>query len=180
MGANDKNKKNKKKSKKKEKIENEEEINESSQPYIFIESKQPFNDNEQDEESVNRFKYQKVVSCSNSFVVLDADANLHSFGNNEFGALGLGKDISESLKPQMISSGNESKTKIRSISSYVNGCLAMDSESNIWFWGKQFNQRDDEIHFDAIYEPTNITMKSKENSITKVVVTSVGGFLWTK
>ena len=178
----DKGKKSKKKNDKKKndkKKKDEVDVEQSTKPYLFIETEH---------------KYTKIVSCLNNVVVLDENGNLYSFGFDEkCGALGLGPEISESLQPKLIKLKNDDndndndidnnyKIIIKSISSWTYGCIAIDDKSNIWYWGKRFsskNDHDDDNHNNSpFYSPTKIEINSKYNSIKKAMVTNVGGFLW--
>eukprot|EP00483_Globobulimina_turgida_P005452 UN05462 len=149
--------------------------------------------NKDGEEEVLNLKYKNIVSCLNSFIILEENGNLYSFGNDEYGSLGLGIEINESLQPKLIQFENEN-ISIDSVSSWINGCIAIDNNSNIYYWGKCFEESDSKIsettenenndkeqqqkRQTAFYVPTKIKIESQINQIRHVVVTNVGGFLW--
>jgi len=166
MDNKDKKPKKKKDPKQKDDDEN---IEESTKKYLFIETEH---------------KFTAVVSCLNNFIILDDNGKLYSFGFDEkYGALGLGPEIAESLQPKPINISNDSDDDIviKSISSWDYGCIALDNESNIWYWGKRFSTAtndDNDDHKSPFYFPTKIEMSSKYDSVKKAMITNMGGFLW--
>eukprot|EP00484_Ammonia_sp_Unknown_P028430 CAMPEP_0197032516 /NCGR_PEP_ID=MMETSP1384-20130603/11179_1 /TAXON_ID=29189 /ORGANISM="Ammonia sp." /LENGTH=1196 /DNA_ID=CAMNT_0042462197 /DNA_START=51 /DNA_END=3641 /DNA_ORIENTATION=- len=141
--------------------------------YLYVESKQPDID---DESERSCLKYQQVVSCSDSFAVLDESGNVYSFGKDEFGALGLGEEIKKCGQPKMIVFDEpDSKRSIRCLSSWIHGCLAMDHDGDVWYWGKGFGGETEVL----VYVPVKIETNGKCNQVKKCAVSTVGGFLWT-
>jgi len=182
------NAKSKKKTKKKKKVEDEEHEDKPAKSYAFVKSNKEETESKQEDDAavVSEIKYKSIVSCTNCFIVLDLNGNVHSFGSDEFGALGLGKDINQALQPQLIPVGNDLQIKITSISSCIHSCAALDNEANIWIWGKLFSQNNEKVELEedtvdigAYFTPKRVAMKSQENPIKKVLMTDVGGFLWT-
>ena len=191
--------KGKKKKKKPKDKEVEEESGAPSEPYIFIKS---LTGNEEDSpDAAVDIKYQAIMSCSNNFVVLDCDGKVHSFGISDHGTLGLGEDVTESLQPMQVVFGEDDSHKTTSISSSGAGCIALDGDGAVWYWGKTFPPVQDDspesemvpTDADAADDKAETEQKEKElvvhavpvqikletdTRIQQAVITDIGGFMW--
>merc|ERR1712129_405770 len=174
----------------------EEENKEPAKAYVVVKTHNESiekNESETEAEEITKIQYKKLISCSNSFIVLDEHGNLYAFGQNDFGVLGLSKETKEMMRPQQIVFDTESEIRIVSLSSHENGCLALDNNQNVWFWGKLFNDGDDKINTPTneqevkdndddqieervLYLPIKICIESTPTQIQKAILTRVGGF----
>lgn len=194
----EKGKKKKKKSKDKDNVE---ETNVPNEPYIIVKPKTE-NETENEEDVMPEVKYQSIMGCTDSFVALDCDGNVHTFGTSDCGALGLGDDVAECLQPQRVSFGKQDSLKTVSITCSGSSCVAVDADGVVWYWGKTFPPISDdtseqetkptedtnEDQADAeqkqeeqlVYAvPVQVTMDVDIQQIRAAVVTEVGGFVWS-
>merc|ERR1712129_325296 len=196
--ASDKSKKKIKKTKpkKNDNPKDEDENKEPTKTYVVVKPHNESidkNESETEAEEIITIQYKNITSCSNSFIVLDEHGNVYAFGQNDFGVLGLSKETKERMQPQKIVFDTESEIRIVSLSSYENGCLALDNNQNVWFWGKLFNDGDAKINTSSdqedkdnddapieeagIYLPIKICIESTPTQTQKAILTRVGGFL---
>merc|ERR1712129_277166 len=196
--ASDKSKKKIKKTKpkKNDNPKDEDENKEPTKTYVVVKTHKESvdkNESETEAEEIITIQYKNITSCSNSFIVLDEHGNLYAFGQNDFGVLGLSKETKEVMRPRQIIFDTESEIRIDSLSSYENGCLALDNDQNVWFWGKLLNDGDDKINTPtndqevkdddapieeaSIYLPIKVCIESTPTEIQKAILTRVGGFL---
>ena len=78
----------------------------------------------------------------NGCLALDTTNNVWFWGNNFYGQLGSGTASATSyLTPTKIPNGGNGFVNgtITAISINTNGCLALDTTKNVWFWGNNYN-----------------------------------------
>ncbi|KAH7649421.1 hypothetical protein FG379_001047 [Cryptosporidium bovis] len=80
----------------------------------------------------DRISISKISCGSNFSLALDTKGNLYSWGQGKDGCLGTGS-LEDSFVPKRIESGF--KNKIKSITSGMFHCGAIDNESQLYVWG---------------------------------------------
>ncbi|EEA06774.1 myosin head family protein [Cryptosporidium muris RN66] len=110
-------------------------------------------------------------------VVLTGSGKVYTFGMNDKGQLGVGKNSIELLGRAIIRLNNPLQlTKIKSISSGIDHCIALSTSGMIYCWGaNDYGQCGSNVNNTYLISPTIITLPSNSKN-TIFTFAEAGGF----
>jgi|GEM_PF-4373017 len=115
----------------------------------------------------------KVTAISAGYdntVALDSDGRVWSWGNNGYGQLGSGSNISSNIPVPVIGLDN---VKVTAISAGWSNAAAVDSDGKLWSWG--FNANGELANSSITNRSSNMPVPATELDNVKITAVSVEG-----
>ena len=128
--------------------------------------------NETEVKTKNALRIKKIVSGISRLVALDTKGRIYTVGGNNYGGLGIGEKVNGTEKFRKIDIQDE--VKFTDIAAAGYRSVALDTEGNIWVWGRAKYSGTEQT--EDLYSPIQLEIRKNEEKVKfKKVFAGVSG-----